>query len=130
MSKVLTGMTHAIVRTNTKADAELTKIYAYVDLCFGPGDENALCNIAYKQNGAGHPEFTPPVTAVVKDGKKVIVPLVTGQVATKILLAATAALDRVKAAKGLKYGKSFKVFANGVEEIPQQLNIPLEAASK
>lgn len=116
MSKVLAGMTHAIVRTTSKEDAQQSKVFAYVDLCFGPGDENAICNIAYKLNGST-PEFTPPVTAVIKNGKKVLIPLVTGQVATTILVAATRAIDRVKSAKGFKYGREYKVFSNNVEEV-------------
>lgn len=118
MSKILPGVTHAIVRTPKKEDSLAMSIFAYVDLCFGPGDEDAICNIAFNRAAGG---FTceMPRSSTIINGQREHKHVMVGKVASTMVAAATKALDRVKSEKGLKYNKSYRVFANSVEEIEE-----------
>lgn len=119
MSKILPGVTHAVVRTPKKADSiAMGGVFAYVDICFGPGDADAIRNISFKKEGAGF-VTTIPGTILTVDGKIDYQPAMVGQVAATIIAAASKALDRVKSEKGLKYNKSYRVFANSIEEIEE-----------
>lgn len=117
MTKILPGVTHAIVRTPKKEDSlAMGGVFAYVDLCFGPGDEDAIRNISFKKEGAGFVTSVPK-SKLIADGEIVYQPALIGQVASTMVAAASKALDRVRSEKGLKYNKSYRVFANSVEEI-------------
>ena len=43
----LNGVTHAIVRNLSAEDAKASGIYSYIELCFGPGDDDALVGLSY-----------------------------------------------------------------------------------
>lgn len=117
MSKILPGITHALVRTPKKEDSfAMGGVFAYVDLCFGPGDESAIRNISFKKNGTGFTSHVPNSVSIV-DGKRVYQKIVTGQAESLMIMAATRAMDRVRSEKGLKYGKAYRVFAKDIEEV-------------
>lgn len=118
MSKILPGITHAVVRTPKKEDSQAMGIFAYVDLCFGPGDESCIRNVSFKKASVGlEYEANVPRSMSIVDGKKVYQKLVTGDAETMVVLVASKALDKVRAEKGLKYGRSYRVFSTSIEEI-------------
>lgn len=121
MPKFLPGVTHALVVTSTnKEDMDkMHGIMANVNLCFGPGDEHALCSIGIKKMEGPVTGLTAhiPKTARITNGKTTYEPTLTGKLADEAKLLALTAFDRVKQSHGLKFGKRYRVIANAVEEI-------------
>lgn len=121
MSKIFPGVTHGIVRTvqNTDDMKAMNGIMAFVDLCFGPGDNHAIKFIAIKKMEGPVTGLTAhiPKTVLIKDGTKTYAPLLEGKPADEAKMLALVAFDKVKSAYGLKFNKTYRVLAKAVEEV-------------
>jgi hypothetical protein len=110
-AKFLAGITHAIVTTSKKADAETTGILAVVDLCYGPGDDHRMGQIQLIQRGDDVGWMGPQVLKMV-GGRQIICPVFTGEPHDFVCRAAARAWERVKTdIVRPKYGKRYRVFA-------------------
>lgn len=120
-TKILNGVTHAIVTIPEKAVALETGVRAVVDLCYGPGDDTAICEITLMKSEDDLVWTVPHVRSSVAPGHKVLVPVLKGQLLLKSCEVAARAVDRVKRDFGTpKYHTKYRVFAGdtkAVEEI-------------
>lgn len=121
MPKFFPGVTHAIVSTvYDKIDMDSMKgVLAFVEVCFGPGDDSSLCRILIKKMDGPTAGVTAhvPNAICLHGGKKEWLPIAKGAVADELKMLALIAFDRVKSAYGLKFNKTFRVLAKSVEEI-------------
>jgi hypothetical protein len=121
MPKYLPGATHSIVRTvhNIQDMQLMNGIMALIDVCFGPGDADAVRMIAIKKMEGPTSGATAhiPRTVIVREGKRGWVPVLEGKVADEAKTIALVAFDKVKSKFGLKFNKTYKVFAKDIEEV-------------
>jgi hypothetical protein len=119
MSRILTGLTHAIIKTPTKTSANKSGIYALVDLFYGPGDDNAIRGIAWKKTGDRQYAFqVPTIKAMVEEDNWVNIPVFTGEIATDLIRQAARSMDAVKKSiNHFEYGKTYRVDATGAKEL-------------
>ncbi len=121
MPKYFPGVTHSIVRTvHCAEDMKLMKgVLAFVDVCFGPGDCDAVRMIAIKKMSGPIAGVTAhiPRTILIREGKKGWIPVIEGKAAEEAKMTALIAFDRVKSAHGLKFNKTYRILAKTVEEI-------------
>lgn len=121
MPKYFPSFTHTIVNTvlSITEMSAMKGIMAFAEVCFGPGDDNAINLIAIKKidgpvTGA---QAHIPKTPVIKDGKTSYLPVFTGKAADELKMIALVAFDQVKQIHGLKFNKRYRVVGKTVEEI-------------
>lgn len=108
--KMLTGVTHAIVTIPTKADSDASRIRALVSICFGPGDDNAIGNIAYALGEDGM-YWKVPHVEIFENGIAVWSPVFRGELLEKMCQMGARSLEHVKAQIGSpKWGTKYRVF--------------------
>lgn len=116
--KLLAGMTHAIVRHTSKKDADDNHIFAFVDLCFGPGDDDRIVAIPFEQVAKKQYVFHAPNTVFLCQGKKTKTPVFTGQLGREICEACQSAMDLVRQKTGgYRHNKSYRVTEKTVVEL-------------
>lgn len=120
MPKYFPGVTHCLVQTPiTKEDMQaMGNTIATVHLCFA-GDFDILGPIRIKKMEGPTSGATAhiPITPIIIGGKKNWIPILRGKLADEAKLEALIAFDKVKQQFGLKFGKTYKVFAKTIEEI-------------
>jgi hypothetical protein len=114
----LVGITHAIVRNLSAEDAKASGIYAYVELCLGPGDDDALVGLAYMKIDKSKFGFRGPETILVRDGHTVVVPAIKGELSMELIGKAAKAVSLVKEKIGKwEPGKHYRVTSKNVVEL-------------
>jgi hypothetical protein len=123
MTRYFPSWTHIIIRTLSAEEIEKSNVYAYMDICFGPGNDNAITNIRWKKSGAGS-IVLPPITHVVKEGfrkdngelERKTVPVLTGAVAEEVSELCLKAIARLKDTPDFKLrpGHTYKVTEKNV----------------
>jgi hypothetical protein len=121
MPALLKGITHVIIQTAQSLQiAKETGVYAIAELCFGPGDQNTIAQVEYKQLKDGKSmSWQLPVKTVERDGKNVQLPIFTGELMLELSNLAAQAMARIK--KELEppktNGKTYRVTKKKVEDI-------------
>lgn len=115
------GITHVIVSTCSEEDYKVSSVLAYVDLCFGPGNNDRIRAIPYKRIGPKSFAFQSPNTIICKGGKKVLTTTFSGVVDTEICTIALRAMEQVKKLGSFKFNKKYQVTDIGAEEEKEQV---------
>jgi hypothetical protein len=117
-AKLLKGITHCIlIMPKDKAVAEKNGVYAFLFLCFGPGDEDAIAQVHLTKVNDRFAWRSPHTTV----GRK-SVPVFKGQLATEITLIAQEAYELVKKQFGkVRYGRKYRIAGNkAIDETPME----------
>lgn len=121
--KNLPGVTHAIVIVPLKEEAEVTHVFAYVELHFGPGDDNSISGIRYVKNKTGSYAWESPMYARLSNGTRIHLPIFRGKILKEISELASAAVSKVKRQFGRStYGTRYRVLDTEVLIEPQQIS--------
>jgi len=116
-TKILAGITHALVTTSEKADAAETGVVAVVDLCYGPGDDHRMGQIQLIRRGEDLGWMGPQVLKTIA-GRQIICPVFTGEPHDLVCRAAARALERVKTdIVKPKFGTRYRVFTSDNNEV-------------
>jgi hypothetical protein len=114
MIKRLPGVTHIIVVVPLKGEADITKVHAYVDLYFGPGDDNSISGIRYVKR-EGKFFWESPMYVSLEAGQKVHLPIFRGSILKEISELASAAISKVKRQFGRStFGTRYRVLETEV----------------
>jgi hypothetical protein len=123
MNKLLAGYTHMIVRTLTTQDSDISGVVAYVDICYGPGDDSSLANIPWRKLGPKQVGFASPTAVIAREGKKVAVPVFKGRLNEEICALCAQSIDTIKKQFGtLKSGHTYHVNEKGATDIKEVAN--------
>lgn len=123
MSKLLSGITHAIVSVPTKQDAKVSGTFAMVDLCFGPGDDTSLSGFRYTRDEDGKSMWQGPMIEVIRDGRRVVLPVFKGDLLLETTRLASAAVARIKKDLGQPaWGTRYRILRDRVliEDPPKE----------
>lgn len=96
MSRLLSGITHALVTVSTREEAKATNTFATVDLCFGPGDDTALSGFKYTRNEEGRTVWNVPMYEVIRNGRPMVLPVLKGDLMLEATRMASQAIARIK----------------------------------
>jgi hypothetical protein len=126
MKQLLVGYTHTLIHTTPKEVAKLTGVYAYVDICYGPGNQDAIANIPWRLVDK-QMAFTSPRTAVAVGTAREVRPVFTGQLNQELCAICTAKIVQIKKQFGVvRSGKTYRVDDTGVTEIPTPIPVKEE----
>ena len=117
MPNKLLGWTHCIVQTTSREFSQLNRIYGYINVCFGPGDNDAIVGITWlkvtdKQYGFQMPQFSYPRD---KDSRSIL-PVFKGQLAIELSSIAASAVEEVKKLGRYQHNKRYRVDKSGAVE--------------
>jgi hypothetical protein len=123
MSRLLSGITHALVSVPTLQDAKASGTYALVDLCFGPGDDTALSGFRYSRNEDNKMMWQVPMYEVIRNGHRVLLPIFKGALLIETTKLASQSVARIKRDLGeAAWGKRYRVLKDQVliEDLPKE----------
>lgn len=103
--KLLSKVTHVILKTSGKAYAEKSGIHAVMSLCFGPGDDDCITQVHWKAPYWRLPHVPVEVDGVTKD-KSVL----KGKLAQEATEWGQVIIDAIKKKYGgVKYRKKYRM---------------------
>jgi hypothetical protein len=115
MIRLLPGITHALVIVPSKEDAKASGTLAYVDLCFGPGDDTAITGIRYTLNEERQLVWQVPYIETFEDGRVVVRPVFKGDLLREITQLASASVNKLKKTLGKPaWGQRYRILKDQV----------------
>lgn len=119
MPKLTALITHAYIHTLPKEKAKELSIYAYIDLCFGPGDDNIISGIRYQKSGNEFVFAGPVFYKFTEKGEKETTPVFKGAMLHELSTMCAIYMDQVKKLGRFDHGKKYRVTIGSAVEITE-----------
>lgn len=92
-------------------------IYAYVDLCIGPGDEQKITGIKYQKTGKDYVFASPLIKILNQKGELEAVPVFSGQIFTELSALCATYMDQIKKLGRFGYSKTYRVTVSNAKDV-------------